>query len=200
MATTTENAKFLSGIHKLPPPHEKIAMDGEGLVSETFPRVLASTQGANSSQTFYVVRIPLRAEDVVTNLIVGVTTAGAGAAPTLIKLGLLDKTGKVLQQSANEAADSKWTSLGFKAVAMAAPYAVTADDLYYAAFLINGVFGGTNIQFARTPVANTGGYFAAIGSGVAIINSQTGVTDFPATGSSQTLSAGSVVGMWFGVT
>lgn len=179
----------------------ELAVAGSGLISESFSRLFVAGQTAPATQQIYTAPVGLRAGDLATNCHCDVTVLGTSTAPTLIKMALLDKTGKVLGQSANLAADTMWTTtLGPKTVALAAAVTIPTDDLYYVSFLRNGIFAGTDMQLGRAnaQIVSVGN---ALGAGVALWPGQTGQTDYAATNASQTLTqsvAGTVI-MWFGV-
>ena len=114
---------------------------------------LTNQGGVNpTSQTIVAGAIYLYAGQAITNIIVGVQTAGTSTAPTGIYLGLWDSasTPNCLAATANLAADARWTSQGWKVNALSAAYTPTTSGIYYAAFLQNGAFAGTNLGVASS--------------------------------------------------
>lgn len=108
------------------------------------------TLGGNITPGSQVVRgtaIGLRNGDVVTNVILYVGVAAAGAAPALQKVALLDSGGNVVAKSNDLSASAIWTALGFAVAPLSAAYNVSADGLYYACYLRNGNYGTTNPAF-----------------------------------------------------
>lgn len=143
----------------------ELANTGRGILTETFPLHLASTGLTPATQTVYASLIGLRAGDVVTNIVVDTLTAGTSTAPTGIFVGLYDKTGLSLAISSNLSASGNWTATGPHNCAVTAPYAVTADDSYFAVFLENGTWGGTALQVGSWSGA-VAGNAKALGSGL----------------------------------
>jgi hypothetical protein len=176
-----------------------VLLTAMGLVTETVSRLAITGTVSPTSQSAGLVLAGLRAGTVITNLHCLLTTAGVGTAPTLIKMAILDKTGMVLQQSANVAGDAMWTgTLGVKTVPLGAPVTVSADDAYYLSFLKNGVFATTDIALQRAswPSALAG---LGIGGGALVCTNTTGRTDYPANGQSMTPGAGGATSAyWFG--
>lgn len=178
-----------------------IALAGDGLKTETVSRLTLSGVVAPTSQSIFLVRAPIRAGTLINNILCALSTLGVGTTPTLIKMAILDKTGKVLGQSANLNANTMWTAgLGIKTVALSAQVTIPSDDVYYLSFLKNGNFGTTDIQILRVawPTALIG---AAISGGVPLATAVTVQTDYPANGSSVTPAAGGTTSaFWFGAT
>lgn len=177
------------------PSRAQLATTGQGFISESYPRLITTASVAPTSQQIIAIALGLFAGDVITNCYCSVQTSGVGTAPTLIKMALLDKTGRVLAQSVNVAASAIWTSLGLKAVPVA--YTVTANDLYYVAFLKNGVFTSTEVALARNGMNAS----FAFGSNPLPVGIQSAQTDFQPNGSSQTLTGGLTAnaGLWVAV-
>jgi hypothetical protein len=162
---------------------------GQGVLSETFPSGTITNNSVPTSQTIYLGLVALRAGQTVAKVGVHVQTAGSGTAPTLIKVGLADTSGKLLAQSANLASDSGFTATGKPAFALASSYQVPADGSYYLVFLKNGTFSVTDVQIGRNQAIAS--VCAAVGSGARnFAVGGTGQTDLPANGSSVTLAAG----------
>lgn len=175
-----------------------IALSGDGLKAETISRLTLSGVVSPTSQSILLVRAPIRAGTLINNILCALTTLGVGTAPTLIKMALLDKTGKVLEQSANLAGNAMWTAgLGIKTVALGSQVTIPSSDVYYLSFLKNGAFASTDMQLLRVawPTAAMG---AAIGS-VPLSTTVTTQTDYPANGSSVIPGAGGTTSaFWFG--
>jgi hypothetical protein len=132
-------------------------------------------------------------DEVVSNLSVPVQTAGAGTAPTAIKLGVWSSaaTPACLAVTAELRADASWNSTGWKMFALASRLTIPSDGLYYGAFLQNGSFGTTNIQLAQAGVVAVVGN--PIGSGRRLYGSlKTGATDMAVTDTGTYAQAGSV--------
>lgn len=136
-----------------------------GLLAEPWPNdASAGTAAVAANQQIHAAAVYLYNGETVTNIIVCVTTAASGAAPSLIKLGLWSSaaTPACLAVTADLKSDSRWTSTGYKVCALSSPYAVTSSGIYYPVYLQNGAFGGTNVQFKLgASLASPG---AAIGS------------------------------------
>jgi hypothetical protein len=154
-----------------------------GYAGETFLPNFGNTQVAPTSQSLYGCGIFLHAGEIITNLYVNVSTAGAGTTPTTIRMGIMNSSRVVQAVTADVHADSKWTSTGVKQFALTAPWTVPTDGIYYILFLQNGAFGTTAMQMIDVAVV--------AGSGV--VNGTnpprfgifgTTVTDIPAVGAS----------------
>jgi len=107
----------------------------------------------------------LYAGDVVTNIIVAVTTAASGTNPTAIKLGLWNSlsTPVCLGVTASLEADARWTTVGWKVNALTAPITIATSGVYYPCYWSNGAFGSTPLQLALSS-NNVAGTAGAIGS------------------------------------
>jgi len=111
----------------------------------------AETGAVQTSQTIYAEAFYLYPTDTITNICVCVQTPSSGTAPSGIYLGLwqdVSGTPTCLAATANLASDSRWTTQGWKVCALSSPYTPSASGLFYAAYLINGTFGTTNLQLA----------------------------------------------------
>lgn len=159
---------------------------GAGIISQNFPLLEATATATVSNTRVYGGLLPLVVGDVINNISVGVRTAGAGTTPTSIVLGLLDKTGKVLQQSANVNSSTDWTTANHIATAaLGGAYTVLASDVYYACIWVSGTWGTTQmalLEGVANPIIN------AIGSG-SLFSATTTNASFPSNGSSFSLSA-----------
>lgn len=177
-------------------PYAELLTEAQGFIAENYTRPAAPNSGAPTSQVIYAAGLWIPSGKTITNVHVDLATLAVGTTPTLIKGALLDKTGKVLNQSANIATDGMWTATaGLKTIPLGGTVSTTSSDLYYVAFLKNGAFGSTDLQLMRRALA--GGQ--ATGTGTALWGQQTGQTDFAANASSQTLTTGTTVVHWVAV-
>lgn len=119
-----------------------------GIIGETQDPGSLIGAVATTSQVIYLCGVGLRGNVTVSQIGMAVQVAGAGATPTLIKLGLYNRLGAKLGETANIAGDAGWTSVGVKLFPLTTPIAITGADIYYCAFLSNGVFA-TPLQPAR---------------------------------------------------
>jgi hypothetical protein len=174
---------------------DEIALAGEGLKTQGYPRNLINAGGVPVTQRIDAMLVPLREGTVLTNIHCAVPAAGVGTGPTLIKLAILSKAGVVQRQTANVGTSAIWTTLGPKTIPLTAAWTCPADDVYYIAFLQNGAFGTTAMQLARNTLYLSQ-LFAAIGSGVSPQQATTGKTDFPADGSAVTGLTAVQHGLW----
>jgi hypothetical protein len=168
-----------------------------GLVSENVRAAVLTTSAPLTSQQITCGLLPLANGDVITNVVVDISTAAAGTAPTLIRLGIADKTGKILAVTADVHADAQWTSTGFKQFPLTSPLTIGTSDSYFACILENGAFGTTALRLVETGAPGTN--YGVIGSGTAPWMWMNGQTDLPAVNSSMTLITGGNIVPWFGV-
>lgn len=169
-----------------------VSARAQGLIAETLPRAQAGLYvGGTVSGTLFAVGVPLLAGDVVSNLSIIVTAAGAAA--TLSKLGLYSKAGVLLASSVDQG--TSWQSAGPKTVAMSTPYTVPTTDLYYVALLYVGT--STLAAFARGWGSGTTALIAAIGSGSLPFASQAGLSDLPAPAT--LVNTAAPLAFWMGV-
>jgi hypothetical protein len=128
------------------------AKDFYAAVGGTFSPVFVPVGGnPQSSQTIHGMAVYLYAGETVTNVICCVTIAGAGTAPTALKLGVWSSaaTPVCLAVTADLATDSRWTSgTGWKVNALSSAYVVPSSGIYYLAFWINGAFATTNMSLS----------------------------------------------------
>jgi hypothetical protein len=111
----------------------------------------AEVGAVQTSQTVYGSAFYLYPSETITNICACVQTAASGTAPTGIYLGLwqdVSGTPTCVAASANLGSDSRWASQGWKVCALSSPYTPGAAGIFYAAYLINGSFGTTNLQLA----------------------------------------------------
>jgi hypothetical protein len=165
---------------------------GQGFITETFPRCGALSGTISVDGTVYGTAIGLLAGDVITNMTIGINVAGN--TTTIAKLGIYSQTGTLLCSSADGSAGMG--TAGLKTMAMTTPFTVTADGLYYAAWITKAsVTLPTPLRGSASLSASNPS--AGIGAGTPFMVTQTGQTDFPA---SATLVA-SVVSLayWMGI-
>src|SRR5262249_57795321 len=98
-----------------------------GVLSECYPVGTVSAALAPVSQFLYGAGLPLYAGDLVTGATVMVVGAAVGAVPTLVKLALADRLGRVLGATANLASDSGWLSTGPKSYPFTTPVTISDD-------------------------------------------------------------------------
>ncbi len=148
---------------------------------------------APTSQKVYGSMVGLNAGDVVSNVFMALSTAGAGTTPTGIYLGLYTTAGVQLAVSANLAANSGWTGTGIKSFALSSPYTVTTAGGYYLCLLQNGTWGTTSMQpfigGQQTKIVQS-----AIGSGPTFCVAQTSQATLP----SPATFVGDASNYWFG--
>lgn len=160
---------------------------GEGLLGETFDRIMMSSAQTPTSGTVYSTLIGLRAGTVVANI--SVICAATAAGVTLLKVGLYNTAGTQLASSAESSAS--FNSSGLKTLAMTTPYTIPADGVYYCSFI--SVTGGSN-----PTIAGTGSFTnrnLPVGSSPRRTSDQSGQTDLP----SPATFANGTVGLWFGI-
>lgn len=168
----------------------QVGVTAAGLIVENGPRQLFTGTQIMTDGVAYFMKIGLRAGDVVTNIVIGITTAGT--ATTLSKAGLYTKAGVQLAASADQG--SAWNSTGIKSVAMGTPYTVPADDGYYVCVVSKATTTlATLLRGANNSLAT-----AAVGTGMAEIGTQTAQTDLPSP-ATITFGSGSPQGFWVGI-
>lgn len=156
---------------------EQVALAGQGLVAETFPRAQAVNTQAMVSGIVYFVGLALLEGQVVTNM--HTVFSVGGSSLTLSKVGLYTVSGVTATLVASSAnLGTSWESTGFKTHALTAPYVVPADAYYYAAMLAVGAAGMPTTLRATASTFITGvvaGFARPYGS-------LTAQTDLPASG------------------
>lgn len=170
-----------------PVSRTQILVTGIGLIAESFPSGAIDATWALVTGKTYFMAVGLCAGDVISN--VHLVVNGAGSGTTLAKVGLYDKTGTRLAASAD--LGTAWHSVGRKTHALATPYTVPADDLYYVAVL--HVWTTTAATMPRG--AAGGGTETAIGSNPRTYATEASQTDLDATA---TLADGERT-LWVGV-
>jgi hypothetical protein len=169
------------------PSRRQILESAQGLVTQNFDRQEAAGTILSEDGRIYFMLIGVRGGDVLTNVSVVVTTAGAGTS--LSKVGLYTTAGVRLALSADQG--TGWNSAGVKTIALGSPYTVTADGGLYVAVVAKAAT--TLPTFLRSVASSVAS--PAIGAGVAPYGSQTGQTDLPA---SATIGSGTHA-IWVGL-
>jgi hypothetical protein len=165
----------------------QIFTTGQGLIAQNFDRQLANATQIMADGTVYFMLVGLGAGDVVSNISVNVTTIGI--TPTVSKVGLYSKDGTRLASSAELGA--VWTTAtGTKTSALATPWTVLADDVYYVALICKA---GTLPTLHRAVSTNT---FTGIGSAPFPIGTQATQTDLP---TPATITVGTAFAFWVGI-
>lgn len=169
-----------------------------GIISEPYRLAGVTGTGAITSQQITCALIGLLSADVVTNIVVCLSTAGVGTAPTLIRLGLATTSGTILAVTADVHASSAFTSTGFAVIPLTSPYTVTSTAGYYACILENGAFGTTPMALYGTATAAAQVAFS-LSSNPTPYASQNSQSDLPGVSSSMTLGGGATHLPWIGV-
>lgn len=176
------------------PSRDQLRVFSRGLLAESFDPALIAGQSTLTSQQCVGQIVGLYAGDVVTNIVLLVTTAAVAAEPTNFFVALYDLTGVRLAISAEQKSNTGLLATGFAPIPLAAAYTVPAGSTgcFYAAVCQNGAFG-TPLQIARAnTLANTN---AAVGSNSADAVVQTG----QATPPSPATFVASTTRYWIGV-
>lgn len=180
-----------------PTDHSQLARTARGLISETGQLDVHTNAATLTSQKIYCRLLGLAAGDIVTYLCAAVSIAGAGTAPTTIKLALLNTSGVIKAITANLASDTGWTaSIGPKEFAASTPWTVDTSGAYYVAFLQDGAFASTALQLVRQN-STAGADLAMTGGARSVASGGTGKTDISGTITFADMGAGSA--FWFGV-
>lgn len=157
---------------------DDILKSGLAINSWNFPPNAVNTNSPLTSQTIYVVAVPYRAGQIVTNIAYSVSTAAAGTAPAGAFVGLADSSRTMQAQSGN--LSGGFLAAGIQNFALAAAYTIPASGIYYHVLLQNGSWGTTQPAFHRgtslAGVTSPGGVFLYGTAG-------TGQTALPANGS-----------------
>lgn len=134
--------------------------------------------GALTSQRLSGALCGLQVGDVVSNIILNVSQAASGTAPTGLFVGLYDTAGNLKASSNNLNANAIWTSLGYAVAPLSASFTVTTAGGYFLAALQNGAFGTTNLNVTKN--TNVGSNLTLAGpSGLARNPLQNGQTTLP---------------------
>ncbi len=157
----------------------EIEIIGEGMLSETGPRLTCPAGTALATSSVNATRIALKAGQTVTRFVVA--RSASGSLLGVVKLALFDKTGQnQLAVTNNEGASftsTLTTSTTILSLSATTAYAVTATDLYYAAIYCSGTTPPTILRHA-----NGTGVGIQVGTGVrpTILNTGAG-SDMPST-------------------
>jgi len=168
--------------------HDDLIAQTLGLTAQNMRIDLASTSQALTSGTIYAPGIWLPGSITVNNIVVRVATAGVGAAPTGMFVGLLDSHGELIAVSNNLASSPIWLSTGLKEAPLSGPITLSDAEvgLYYALFLQVGAFGTTQVGLTRG--TNWGGI--GVNGALAYGFIGTGASGLPAVGTQQTVTSG----------
>jgi hypothetical protein len=151
-----------------------------GIVAWNFPSALASSSTpALTSGTVYVMRLPLgTASTTITNIVAGVTTAGATLTAAQCFAAVFDQAGTRIGVTADQS--GVWTSTGTKTMALASGPFTGTWPFVYVAIVSNGT---TNPIFARGAGAGTGASIVNLNAAAANLfaaTNGTGQTTMPA--------------------
>lgn len=136
-----------------------------GFKAQTFPAPTLTNGGLLASQGILGSAIYLQAGQVISNVVVGVAQAGAGTAPTTIRLGVANSSGVMQAVTANVAGSANWTAgVANVSFPLTASWTVPASGLYYVLVYVSGGFTTTALQLERGSNANLG---LPVGSGLA---------------------------------
>jgi hypothetical protein len=151
---------------------EGLLMVGQGLVAETFDRIVANTTAALLTGVARYEGIGLFAGTVCTS---GVTIVqSAGSSMSHAYFGLYDSAGNLLAVTADS--PSSFNSTGAKVIAFTSPYTVTTDGYYFLAIL-----GTTTGGMPSLLAGSTTSTFdqIVIGSGAARHGTQSSLSSLP---------------------
>lgn len=165
---------------------QSVALAAAGLISENYSYEMVSSGNAPTAGSIYGFLLGLLAGDLVTNIVVPVVTAGAGTAPTLIRLGLADPSGVVRAVTADLHASSLWTTANtLVACPLSSPLTVSTTGGWRVLLLQVGSWGTTALALGRTTAFSAGALTVQPGGGIRRLGTYgTGATDLPAVGSS----------------
>lgn len=177
----------------------QILQTARGLITESFPATSISSGTVGTSQTIYFSAIGLKAGDTVTNIVPFITAAASGTAPTSVYAALYSSGGDLIKQTANYAISGQSATLavsGYATLALTSAYAVTADGLYYAAYLKDGTFGTVDLAIGVGITVQTG-VLNAYGSNPRLAATQASQTSMPT--SATFADSASLTPLWLGV-
>jgi hypothetical protein len=165
----------------------------QGLIAETYPRLIGSGPFAGATGTLYFAQVYLARGDILTNchIIVGI----AGVAETFARVGLWDSvTGALLASCVDQGAG--WATVGLHSQAFSAPFTVQTSGIYYLGYLVlAGTVPGLAITLA--PLANRIGLTSGIAGGPLLFGSTVGLLDLP---NPLVIAAGTAPGVyWIGL-
>lgn len=162
-------------------PRPILQQNAEAIITQNYPREVNVSATIGIGGTVYLMAVGALAGDVITNISIGISTAGAAMTASLV--GIYDTAGNRVATSADQG--TNWQSAGLKTIALTAPYVVPTTGALYAALVATG---GTIPVFARGAALGPALILAAaVGSGVIPFASLAGQTGLP---SSLTIAAG----------
>lgn len=179
-----------SGGAGVTPRSEIRTKTGQGFLDNPWNLSNGNATVAFQAGTTFAAMCGLRVGEIVTNINVYVAGAAVGTPPTLVKAALMDKTCKVLAATANNAANARWLSIGVATIPLTAPFTITAEDVYYAAFLFTGAWGTTQPNYMGT--------IGSVGAGVGTLSpvrALIGQTDL-VVGTTYAMGGGGTNPMW----
>lgn len=106
----------------------------QNLISWAFDPAVATGNTGTASGVLSLVRVPVRDAATVTNVILGVATAGVGLTAAQNFAGLYSPAGTLVGQTADQT--TAWGSTGMKTTALTAPAAVT-PGMWWVGILTN---------------------------------------------------------------
>jgi hypothetical protein len=171
-----------------------------GILAQNYPSLLASVASAAlTSGLIYLLRINLSGASItVTNVLLGVYTAGSSLTLNECWCGLYDNNGNEIGISANQS--SNWTTAGLKSMALAGGPFTGTWPFVDVAVLSNG---STNPIFARASGGGVGVAMAnlnATGAGLMCSVNGTGATVLPGSFTySSNSTANNPQSIWCGV-
>jgi hypothetical protein len=127
------------------PPNETPA-SGLGLLAWNYPNINAGVAaGTVTSGTIYIMRIPLNGQSItVTNIVMGIFTAGATLTNNECFAGLYNSAGLQVGVTADQ--HTLWASAGVQTMALVGGPFVVSGNFVYVAVVSNGT---TNPLFCR---------------------------------------------------
>jgi hypothetical protein len=172
-------------------------LNAEGLLAESFPRVVATSNLTLTGGTAYAVLVPVYLDQVITNALVQVQAAGNGS--TLFKVGLYSLDGTTRYAATADLHTTVPDTTGTKACAFSSAYTVPTDGSVTAVYAVIVTTTGTTVTTLATGLALQTGYAAPSGGYPIIATGGTGLTDLPATTVTFTAST-TVKPPWVGLT
>jgi len=177
-----------SGAWSTPKSRLQLAVDGQGLISETYPRSAISAGSILVAQRIRGSILGLHAGDVVTNILALTTVTGTGAG--YARVALYSTAGVLLGTSGD--ANAAFTGVaGLLTIPLSTPYTILTSDDYYACVLTD--LATTQPTIGRR--GNIGASDTAIGAGALFAVLQSAQASFPANATFATDG----VTHWFGV-
>lgn len=177
---------------------ERLVAKGQGFVSWAWDPACNNTGLAGVGGDIEATLVGLVAGDVITNILLAVTAASVGSAPTTVRVGIADTTGKILAVSANVGgAGGVYNATGPFPIALSNQYTVPTTGAYYLCKIASSTWGSGQPSFL---IGNSGtlSQYNPTGAGVLRAAKQASQTDLPAVNSSMTLVAPAQA-YWFAV-